>query len=104
MAMTETADPQTARAPGLAELAAELRERLDGRADVRLVAELEAAGLFGDVGPRLRARLADVCVLPAEGRMAWLRASGRFEMRFRGHHGGLHPDEYETWLGVMVRT
>ena len=80
-----------------------MRERLDGRADVVLVAELEAAGLFGEVGPRLRARLADVCVLPAPGRMAWLSAYPWVEQRFRGHHGGLDPDECDTWLGAMVR-
>jgi hypothetical protein len=91
--------------PGLAaELAAELRARMAGRAEVLQVAELEAAGLFGEVGPRLRARLADVCVLPAEGRMAWLRSAAGVEQRFRGHHGGLHPAECETWLGAMVRT
>jgi hypothetical protein len=91
--------------PGLAaELASELRERLGGRADVLLVAELEAAGLFGAVGPRLRARLADVCVLPAPGRMAWLRSHASVEQRFRGHHGGLDPVECETWLGAMVRS
>jgi hypothetical protein len=91
-------------APGLAaELAGELRERMAGRAEVHLVAELEARGLFGDVGPRLRARLADVCVLPAAGRMAWLRSAAGVEQRFRGHHGGLHPDECETWLGVLMR-
>ena len=91
--------------PGLAaELAGALRERLDGRAEVVQVAELEAAGLFGDVGPRLRARLADVCVLPATGRMAWLRSAAGVEQRFKGHHGGLDRDECDTWLGAMVRT
>ena len=91
--------------PGMAaELAAELRERMDGRAEVLEVAELEAAGRFGEVGPRLRARLADVCVLPAAGRMAWLRSAAGVEQRFRGHHGGLDPEECETWLGVMVPT
>jgi len=90
--------------PGLAaDLAGELRERMAGRAEVALVAELEAAGRFGDVGPRLRARLADVCVLPAAGRMAWLRSAAGVEQRFLGHHGGLDPAECETWLGVMVR-
>jgi len=91
--------------PGMAaELAGRLRERMGDRAQVVLVAELEAAGLFGDVGPRLRARLADVCVLPAPDRMAWLRAAAGVEQRFRGHHGGLDPAECETWLGAMVRT
>ena len=91
--------------PGLAaELAATLRERLDDRAEVVQVAELESAGLFGEVGPRLRARLADVCVLPGPGRMAWLRSHASVEQRFRGHHGGLDPAECETWLGAMVRS
>jgi hypothetical protein len=91
--------------PGLAaELAGVLRERLDGRAEVALVAELEAAGLFGEVGPRLRARLADVCVLPTVDRMAWLRSHAGVEQRFRGHHGGLDRAECATWLGAMVRT
>jgi hypothetical protein len=89
--------------PGRAEeLAAELRGRLEGRAEVALTAELEARGLFGEVGPRLRARLADVCVLPAPGRMAWLRSARSVEARFRGHHGGMTPDESQTWLGAMI--
>jgi hypothetical protein len=90
-------------APGSAEpLAAALRERLDGRADVRLTAELERDGRFGAVGPRLRERLADVCVLPADGRMAWLRSAAGVEQRFRGHHGGLSAAESETWLGAIM--
>ena len=90
-------------APGLGpELAGELRERLGARADVHLVAELEAGGRFGAVGPRLRARLADVCVLPAADRMTWLRSAAGVEQRFRGHHGGLDPAETQTWLGALV--
>jgi hypothetical protein len=73
---------------------AALGERLGERAEVRLAAEL-----FPDAGPALRARLADVCVLPAPGRMAWLRAFPSHERRFRGHHGGLTPEEAETWVG-----
>jgi len=89
--------------PGRAgELAGELRERLAGRAEVHLTAALEARGLFGTVGPRLRERLADVCVLPVDGRMAWLRSAAGVEQRFRGHHGGLSPAESETWLGAMM--
>ena len=58
--------------------------RLGERAEVRLAAEL-----FPDAGPRLQARLADVCVLPAPGRMAWLQAYPSRQLEFRGHHGGL---------------
>jgi Type I phosphodiesterase / nucleotide pyrophosphatase len=75
---------------------AELAARLGERAEVRL-----AADLFPDAGPRLRARLADVCVLPAPGRMAWLAAFPTHERRFRGAHGGLAPAEAETWVGLL---
>jgi hypothetical protein len=86
-------------APG--EVAAGLAERLGDRAQVRLVDDLVADGLFGTVGEQLRARLADVCVLPAAGRTAWLRSAEGTAQRFRGHHGGLHPDEVETWVGAL---
>jgi hypothetical protein len=74
-----------------AEVIAGLSERLEGRAEVLPAGELVAPG----------PRLADVCVLPGPGRMAWLRRyAGRFT-EFRGHHGGLHPDETETWVGTL---
>jgi hypothetical protein len=74
----------------------ELRAVLGERAEVRLAAEL-----FPDAGPRLQARLADVCVLPAPGRMAWLRSHPSVQLRFKGHHGGRTPEESETWVGMM---
>ena len=82
-------DPET--------VVAELAERLGDRAEVRLAAEL-----FPDAGPRLTARLADVCVLPALGRMAWLAAFPTRERRWRGAHGGLASEEAETWIGLLV--
>ena len=72
------------------ELIAGLAERLEG-AVVRRASELVAPG----------PRLADVCVLPAPGRMAWLRSAADHATRFRGHHGGLHPDETDTWVGTL---
>ena len=84
-----------------AEVVAGLAERLGERAEVHDVADLVAAGRFGAVGPRLRARLGDVCVLPAPGRTAWLRSAAGASQRFRGHHGGLHPDEMDTWVGAL---
>jgi hypothetical protein len=74
----------------------ELRAALGDRATVELAAEL-----FPDAGPRLRERLADVCVLPAPGRMAWLRAHPSRQLDFKGHHGGLTAAESETWVGMM---
>jgi type I phosphodiesterase/nucleotide pyrophosphatase len=72
------------------------------RATVHRVADIVAAGWFGDVGERLRARLADVCVLPAPGETVWWRERGRFDMGFRGHHGGLSEDEARTQVAALV--
>jgi hypothetical protein len=88
----ETVDDVVA---GLARLVGE-------RATVHRVDDLVAAGWFGGVGDRLRARLADVCVLPGLGETVWWRERGRFDMRFRGHHGGLSADEAETQVAALV--
>jgi len=83
--------------PGAAEtVVAGLAERLGERADEPL-----AESHYEAIGPALRARLADVCVLPAYGRSAWLRSFPSPTADFRGHHGGLHPDETETWVGAL---
>ena len=89
-------------APGAAaDVAAGLAQCLGARAQVHLVDDLVADGSFGKAGSRLRERLADVCVLPGPGRMAWLRSAASVEQTFRGHHGGLHPDEVEIWVGAL---
>jgi hypothetical protein len=80
---------------------ATLGAALDGRGSVHRTADLVAAGAFGDAGPRLRARLGSVCVLPAAGRMAWLRGHADVERVFLGHHGGRHPDEAATFLATI---
>jgi hypothetical protein len=61
-----------------------------------------AADLFPEIGPRLRDRLADVCVLPPPGRMAWLRSAADIAVRFRGHHGGRTPEETRTYLAAVT--
>lgn len=79
-------------APGAAEeVIAGLAGRLGDGGQVRRAAELMAPG----------PRLADVCVLPGPGRMAWLRSAEGASTGFRGHHGGLHPDETDTWVGAL---
>ena len=75
---------------------------LGERATVHRVEDMIAAGWFGEVGERLRARLADVCVLPATGETVWWHERHRFEMRFRGHHGGLSDDEAQTQVAAFV--
>jgi hypothetical protein len=84
------------------DVAAALAQRLGDKAEVRTVDALVAEGAFGAVGPGLRARLADVCVLPAPGRMAWLAAFPGQERRFRGHHGGRTAAEMDTWVGLLA--
>lgn len=82
----------------LDEVAARLGDLLAEKADVRRVDELVAEGLFGAVGERLRARLANLVVLPRAGEAAYWLEPGRFEQRFLGQHGGLSPDEAEIPL------
>ena len=79
-----------------------LEHLLAERATVHRVADIAAAGWFGPVGERLRARLPDVCVLPADGGTVWWRERRRFDMPFRGHHGGLSEDEARTQVAALV--
>jgi hypothetical protein len=90
------------RPDAIEEVADGLARRLGERATVHRVADIFAAGWLGTVGERLRARLADVCVLPAPGRMAWLAAFPTRERRWHGAHGGLAPEEAETWIGLRA--
>jgi len=77
-------------------------DALAAHAEVHAVADLLAAGAFGpEVGPRLRERLATVCVLPGPGRMAWLRRAADPPTRFRGHHGGRTREETATYLAAL---
>lgn len=80
-----------------------LRGLLSDFAQVHATDDLVAEGLFaGPPGPRLRERIGDVCVLPAPGETVWWRERGRFGMRFRGHHGGLTPEEAHTVVASLV--
>ena len=84
------------------EVVAGLTRVVGERATVHRVEELVAAGWFGEVGERLRARVADVCVLPAVGETVWWRERHRFGMPFRGHHGGLSDEEARTQVAALV--
>jgi Type I phosphodiesterase / nucleotide pyrophosphatase len=90
-------------APGAhAHMVRRLRELVGDVAEVHATADLISEGVFAPPGPRLRERLGDVCVLPAAGETVWWRERGRFDMRFRGHHGGLTADEAHTLLASLV--
>jgi hypothetical protein len=82
----------------LDEVQAELARRLEGKADVRRV----DGGLFAGAGEALRARLANLVVLPGAGEAAWWLEPGRFEQRYHGQHGGLSADEMEIPLVSWV--
>jgi hypothetical protein len=84
------------------ETVADLRAALGECGAVERVDDLVAAGAFGTVGPRLRERLASVCVLPAPGRMAWLRSDPDVERVFLGHHGGRDADEAQTFVATLA--
>jgi hypothetical protein len=79
-----------------------LARRLGERASVHRVVDIVAAGWFGAVGKRLRSRLPDVCVLPGPGETVWWHEPHRFDMHFRGHHGGLSDDEAQTQVAALV--
>lgn len=70
-----------------------LAARLGDRAHV-----CRATELFPDAGPRLTARLAEIAVLPADGREAWLKATPSVEAWNLGQHGGRTAVETETYL------
>ena len=76
-----------------------LASRLEGRAEVRKVAELIQAGYFGPVvSPLLRGRAGDLVILPYRGESVWWFVKNDFEQRFYGHHGGLTREELEIPL------
>jgi len=78
-----------------------LEDLLGETAEVRPTHELMDEGVFGAAGPRLRERIGEVVVLPKPGESVWWREPGRFDMRFRGHHGGLSPDEMFIPLAAL---
>jgi hypothetical protein len=87
----------------LEEVAALLTTLLEEKADVHRVEELVAAGAFGpDVTDALRARLANLVILPRLGEAVYWLEPGRFEQRFFGQHGGLSADEIEIPLVTVV--
>lgn len=76
-----------------------LASRLETKADVVKTDELISNGYFGpEVSHRLRERMGNLVILPYRYETVWWYEKERFEMRFRGHHGGLTPQEMETVL------
>ncbi|MGA2489901.1 MAG: alkaline phosphatase family protein [Anaerolineales bacterium] len=78
-----------------------LASRLEGRAEVRKVAELMKAGYFGPViSPEFRGHVGNLVILPYRGESVWWYEKDKFEQRFHGHHGGLTREEMEIPLVI----
>jgi predicted AlkP superfamily pyrophosphatase or phosphodiesterase len=78
-----------------------LTHALAGRAEVHRTADLIAAGLFGpEPSPRFLARVGNLVALPYAGETVWWD-DRRFNVRFRGSHGGLTPEEALTELAAL---
>ena len=76
-----------------------LSPRLEGKADVVKTETLIYEGYFGPgISPRFRERVGNLVILPYQYESVWWYEKDKFEMRFRGHHGGLTPQEMETIL------
>ncbi len=86
--------------PGLVEEAhAFLTPRLEGRAEVRQVADLMSEGYFGPrLSPRFCARAGDLVILPCRHESVWWYEKNKYEQRYYGHHGGLTAQEMEIPL------
>jgi len=83
----------------LDEAQAFLTVRLEGRAEVRKVAEMADQGYFGPtVSPILLARAGDLVILPLRGESVWWYEKDKYEQKFFGHHGGLTKQEMEIPL------
>jgi predicted AlkP superfamily pyrophosphatase or phosphodiesterase len=76
-----------------------LAARLEGKAEVRTVAQLAGEGYFGpQVSPLFRSRAGDLVILPYRYESVWWYEKDHFEQRFYGNHGGLTRLEMEIPL------
>lgn len=73
-----------------------LENKLRGKAEIRKVRELIAAGFFGKtISETFLARVGDLVILPYPGESVWWYEKDRFENQYYGHHGGLTIAEME---------
>ncbi|MCS6889601.1 MAG: alkaline phosphatase family protein [Chloroflexus sp.] len=90
--------------PGMvAEVQAQLQQRLADRATVLPTSELLATGYFGpQPSERLRARLGEITILPAPGEaIIWDHPRAK-PFTYRGLHGGLTSVEMLTELAALA--
>ena len=77
-----------------------LGTRLNNVAEVHPISHLIAQGLLGNGSPKesFLSRVGDLVILPYAHQSVWWYEKGKFEMKFKGHHGGLTPEEMEIPL------
>lgn len=77
-----------------------LQRYLNGKAEIHRTDNLLNQQFFGahTPSPQLLARLGNVVILPYQRETVWWYEEGKFDMHFRGHHGGLSADEMEIPL------
>jgi predicted AlkP superfamily pyrophosphatase or phosphodiesterase len=80
-----------------------LQQRLAGKAEVYRTQDLLAQNFFGlhEPSPVFLARLGNVVILPYQRETVWWYEEGKFDMHFRGHHGGLTAEEMEIPLLLL---
>ncbi len=80
-----------------------LQRYLTGKADIYRTRDLLDQQFFGAHPPsaQLLARLGNIVILPYQRETVWWHENGKFDMHFRGHHGGLLADEMEIPLLIL---
>jgi len=80
-----------------------VQQRLATIAEVYYTDQLIAQGFFGSSQPsrEFLARAGNVVILPFQHETVWWFEDGKFDMHFKGHHGGLTPEEMEIPLLLL---
>ena len=80
-----------------------LQKHLADIAEVYYTEQLVAQHFFGSSEPskEFLARVGNVVILPHQHETVWWYEEGKFDMHFKGHHGGLTPEEMEIPLLLL---
>jgi len=86
-----------------AEVVSMLKKQLADIAEVYYTESLLKQGFFGSAQPsrEFMARVGNVVILPYRHETVWWYEEGKFDMHFKGHHGGLTPEEMEIPLLLL---
>ena len=73
-----------------------LQKELEGKADVVATDELIHQGFFGNASKEFTEKVGSIVTLPYNGESVWWYGSGgMFRLVYKGHHGGLSPEEMQ---------